>query len=83
MPQTRCATSSSSASTSPRRRSQAARHGQRVLEALFTHYERRPETIEGFSLPDDPPWRRAADYVAGMADGFALRRAAELRLAID
>ena len=54
---------------------QAARHGQRVLEALFTHYQRRPDTIEGFSLPDDPPWRRAADYVAGMTDGFALRRA--------
>ena len=62
---------------------QAARHGQRVLEALFTHYERRPETIEGFSLPDDPPWRRAADYVAGMTDGFALRRAAGLCLPVD
>ena len=61
----------------------AARHGQRALEALFTHYERQPETIEGFSLPDDPPWRRAADYVAGMTDGFALRRAAELRLPVD
>ncbi len=62
---------------------EAARHGQRVLEALFTHYERQPEAIEGFSLPDDPPWRRAADYVAGMTDGFALRRAEELKLPVD
>ena len=62
---------------------EAAGHGQRVLEALFTHYERRPDAIEGFSLPEDPSWRRAADYVAGMTDGFALRRAAELRLPID
>ncbi len=61
---------------------EAAEQGQRVIEALFTHYERHPEQIEGFSLPDDPPWRRAADYVSGMTDGFALRRAAELGLAI-
>ena len=59
----------------------AAEHGQRVIEALFTHYERHPEQIEGFSLPDDPPWRRAADYVSGMTDGYALRRAADLGLA--
>ena len=60
-----------------------ARSGQRVIEALFTYYEARPEEIEGFALPDDPPWRRAADYVAGMTDGFALRRAEELRLPVD
>ena len=62
---------------------EAAERGQRVIEALFTHYERHPEQIEGFSLPDDPPWRRAADYVSGMTDGFALRRAAELGLAVE
>ena len=59
---------------------EASRRGQRVIEALFTHYERHPERIEGFSLPGDPPWRRAADWVSGMTDGFALRRAAELGL---
>ena len=62
---------------------EAAERGQRVIGALYEHYERRPERIEGFSLPDDPPWRRAADYVAGMTDGYALRRAAELGLALD
>ena len=61
----------------------AAEHGQRVIEALFTYYQRQPDGIEGFSLPDDPPWRRAADYVSGMTDGFALRRAAELGLPTD
>ena len=60
-----------------------ARRGQRVVEALFTYYEARPEEIEGFSLPDDPPWRQAADYVAGMTDGFALRRAAALGLPVE
>ena len=62
---------------------QAARRGQAVIEALFTHYEARPGEIEGFSLPGDPPWRRAADYVAGMTDGFALRRAAALGLPVE
>ena len=62
---------------------EGAARGQRVVEALFRHYERHPEQISGFSLPDDPPWRRAADYVSGMTDGFALRRAAELALLSD
>jgi dGTPase len=57
-----------------------ARRGQQVVEALFHYYEAHPEEIAGWSLPDDPPWRRAADYVSGMTDGFALRRAAELGL---
>ena len=54
--------------------------GQAVVEALFRHYEAHPDQIAGFSLPDDPPWRRAADYVAGMTDGYARTRARELGL---
>lgn len=61
----------------------AAQRGQRVIEALFEHYERHPGGVDGFALPDDPPWRRAADYVSGMTDGFALRRARELGFAVD
>ena len=57
-----------------------ARRGQRVAKALFGHYEAHPETTAGWSLPDDPPWRRAADYVSGMTDQFAMRRAEELSL---
>ena len=60
-----------------------AQRGQRVVEALFRHYEAHPEEIAGWSLPDDPPWRRAADYVSGMTDGFALRTAEALGLPVD
>ncbi len=57
-----------------------AEHGQRIVESLFSHYEARPEQIPGWSLPDDPPWRRAADYVSGMTDGYALWQAHSLGL---
>ncbi len=56
------------------------RRGQAVVEALYHYYESHPEEIAGFSLPNDPPWRRAADYVSGMTDGYALARARALRL---
>ncbi|MSQ30108.1 MAG: deoxyguanosinetriphosphate triphosphohydrolase [Dehalococcoidia bacterium] len=57
-----------------------AEHGQQIVELLFSHYEERPEQIPGWSLPDDPPWRRAADYVSGMTDGYALWQAHSLGL---
>jgi dGTPase len=57
-----------------------ARRGQAVVVALFEYYEAHPERITGWSRPEDAPWRRAADYVSGMTDGFALRRARELGL---
>jgi len=57
-----------------------ARRGQVLVEALFRHYEAHPDEIGGFSLPTDPPWRRAADYVSGMTDGYALARARSLGL---
>lgn len=57
-----------------------AERGQQVVEALFTYYEARPGQIPGWSLPDDPPWRRAADYVSGMTDGYALWQAHALGL---
>jgi dGTPase len=60
-----------------------ARLGQRVVVALFRYYEAHPDTIPGWSMPDDPPWRRAADYVSGMTDGFALRQAQSIGLDID
>jgi dGTPase len=57
-----------------------ARRGQAVVRALFTYYESHPDRIPGWSLPDDPPWRRAADYVSGMTDGYAARVATDLDL---
>jgi len=56
------------------------RRGQAIVEALYRYYEAHPDEIAGFSLPDDPPWRRAADYVSGMTDGYATQRAEALGL---
>jgi dGTPase len=45
---------------------------KRVVQFLYKYYVANPEEITSdFTQPDDPPWRRAADYVAGMTDGFA------------
>ncbi len=59
---------------------------QRVVAFLFEYYAGNPEAIASdYVRPEDPPERRAADYVSGMTDPFALRRAAELgcRAALD
>jgi dGTPase len=60
-----------------------ARLGQAIVRALFRHFEALPASIPGWSLPDDPPWRRAADYVSGMTDGFAARTARDLGLDVS
>ena len=60
-----------------------ARRGQHIVVALFRHYQSHPADIPGWSVPDDPAWRRAADYVSGMTDGFALRQAQALGLDIE
>ncbi|MGB6836174.1 MAG: hypothetical protein WBF66_00535 [Dehalococcoidia bacterium] len=36
------------------------------------------EITSDFTRPEDPPARRAADYIAGMTDLFALREAERL-----
>ena len=58
-----------------------ASHGQAVVRGLYAHFERQPELTDGWSVPSDPPWRRAADFVSGMTDGYALRLAREQGLA--
>jgi dGTPase len=58
-----------------------ARRGQEVVAFLFAHYAAHPDQITGWSRAEDPPWRRAADYVSGMTDGFATRRARDLGFA--
>lgn len=56
---------------------------KRIVAFLFDYYTRRPEEIASdFTLASDPPWRRAADYVAGMTDGFAQGLAADLGLVV-
>jgi dGTPase len=62
-------------------RREEAEQAKQVVRLLYRYYLENPEEIQTeFVLPDDPPWRRAADYVAGMTDLFALRKAEELGL---
>ncbi len=50
-----------------------------IVRFLFDHAVQHPETISsGYSLPDDPLPRRAADFVSGMTDRYAIRLAASL-----
>lgn len=54
-------------------RREEAERAKEVVRLLYRHYLAHPEEISSdFVIPSDPPWRRAADYVAGMTDGFAL-----------
>ncbi|HEX6031054.1 MAG TPA: hypothetical protein VFY90_06460, partial [Tepidiformaceae bacterium] len=56
-----------------------AERGKRVVLFLFQHFVRNPDGISpDWSLPGDPVERRAADYVSGMTDHFAIRLAREL-----
>jgi dGTPase len=57
-----------------------AERGQLVVRSLFEYYQTHLDEVTGWSLPADPPWRRAADYVSGMTDHYALHRATELHL---
>ncbi len=56
-----------------------AEQGKRVVIFLFEHFSAHPEGISpDFSLAGDPIARRAADYVSGMTDRFAIRLGREL-----
>ena len=60
-------------------RQEETEQAKNIVRVLYGHYSQRPEEIESdFVILDDPPWRRAADYVAGMTDGYALATAARL-----
>jgi dGTPase len=57
------------------RQAEAAR-SRRVLIFLFEYYMGHPEALTSdFTRPEDPLFRRVADYIAGMTDLFALRTA--------
>jgi dGTPase len=56
-----------------------AERGKKVVSFLFHHFVRNPGGISpDFSLPGDPVERRAADYVSGMTDRYAIRLAISL-----
>ncbi|MBI2913603.1 MAG: deoxyguanosinetriphosphate triphosphohydrolase [Chloroflexi bacterium] len=60
-------------------RREEAERAQHVVRVVFHHYVEHPEDIRSdFVIASDPPWRRSADYVAGMTDGFALATAERL-----
>ena len=56
-----------------------AERGKRIVTFLFDHFVAHPGGISpDYSIAGDPVERRAADYVSGMTDRFAIRLAAEL-----
>lgn len=56
-----------------------AERGKRVVLFLYRHFVDHPEGISpDFSLAEDPVERRAADFVSGMTDRYAIRIAREL-----
>ena len=60
-------------------RQEETEQAKQVVRLLYRHFADHPEEIQSaFVIPEDEPWRRAADYVAGMTDGFALVTAARL-----
>ncbi|HEY5639136.1 MAG TPA: hypothetical protein VIW01_03730, partial [Dehalococcoidia bacterium] len=60
-------------------RQEEAEQAKNVVRVLYEHYSQHPEEIESdFVIAGDPPWRRAADYVAGMTDRYALTAAERL-----
>jgi dGTPase len=60
-------------------RREEAERAEQVVRFLFQYYLARPQEMESdFVIASDAAWRRAADYVAGMTDGFALAMAERL-----
>jgi len=60
-------------------RRREAEQAKEVVRLIYRHFLEHPDEVQSdFVVPSDPPWRRAADYVAGMTDGFALETARRL-----
>jgi len=54
-------------------RQEETEQAKRVVRMIYTHFCGHSDEIKSdFVIPEDPAWRRAADYVAGMTDGYAL-----------
>ncbi len=60
-------------------RQEETEQAKRVVRHLYRHFADHPDEIRSdFVIESDPAWRRAADYVAGMTDGYALKVAEQL-----
>ena len=61
-------------------RREEAEQAKQVVSLLYRHYLAHPDEIQrDFVIGSDPEWRRVADYVAGMTDGFALATAERIQ----
>jgi dGTPase len=60
-------------------RQEEAEQAKHVVRRLYRHFLEHPEEVQSeFVIQGDPAWRRAADYVSGMTDWYALATAARL-----
>lgn len=60
-------------------RREEAEQAKLIVAQLYQYYVDHPDEIHStFVISSDPVWRRAADYVSGMTDAFALDLAARL-----
>ena len=60
-------------------RQEETEQAKHVVRLLYRHFAEHPEEVHSdFVIEGDPPSRRAADYVSGMTDGYAIQVAARL-----
>ncbi|MEX0684142.1 MAG: deoxyguanosinetriphosphate triphosphohydrolase [Dehalococcoidia bacterium] len=60
-------------------RQEETEQAKQIVRLLYEHYVNHPDEIDSyFVIPSDAAWRRAADYVAGMTDGYAIATAQRL-----
>ncbi len=68
----------------PSNNSIQGRRAREVVAFLYEHYTAHPDNIpEEYRRREEPPQRAATDFVSGMTDQYALRRAEELRPGIS
>jgi dGTPase len=60
-------------------RQEEAEIAKQTVRQLYAYFAEHPDEIRSeFVIESDPAWRRAADYVAGMTDRYALDTATRL-----
>ncbi|MEO8457593.1 MAG: deoxyguanosinetriphosphate triphosphohydrolase [Chloroflexota bacterium] len=57
-------------------RQEEAERAKQVVKTLYAYFAAHPDEIHSdIVIETDPAWRRAADYVAGMTDHYAMKTA--------
>lgn len=50
-----------------------AERAREIIRLLYRHFLAHPASVpDDYSIPGEPPERRALDYISGMTDGYAL-----------